>query len=176
MTGTRWRRRSGVPLGLLMLLASAGLGAQSAALGRAYAPLRADVVPAALATLIQIDVDSIPLARVLQDIAHRANVGFTYDRRLAGLETKVTLHERRIAASSAIVRLLEGSLLQAMVSRTGHVVIVARRLRTDEIRGLVIATNGEPVGGARVELQGTSLVSVASASGAFTLSQVPRAF
>jgi len=61
---------------------------------------------------------------VLADIARQAALPYVADRALPALTAPVTLSLHRVPARTAVLRLLEGSSLRAVVSANGQVVIV----------------------------------------------------
>jgi hypothetical protein len=168
------RTAAGLATALLAFGGPRAVTAQAPASAAEFTPLRvaATVVPA-LATRVDVNADSLPLARVLQNIARDAKLAFAYDRALPGLAAHVTLHERGIRAGDALLRALEGSPLDAVVSRRGNVVLVRRprRATAPALRGIVVADNGLPVAGARVELSGTRFETRSAEDGSFVLAR-----
>lgn len=156
------------------LLASPVL-AQSNPPGVTFTALRAGgAAPPQLAAAIDVDADSVPLVRVVQDIAKRAGVGFTFDRTLPGLSAPVTIHMKHARAADALLHAIAGSQVQALTSPGGHVVLVRRAtttVRNARVRGVVLDTTGLAVGGARVELAQSEEKSstVSRDDGSFTM-------
>ena len=107
-----------------------------------------------------------------QDIARRAKVGIVYDRLLPGLTNPLSLHATNVSAATAVLRALEGSPLDALVSPSGQIVLVRHAARPGRLRGLVLDSAGGPVPNAFIELGTTPLVAVSAADGSFAF---PRA-
>ena len=143
----------------------------------AFAPLSRTNAPAPLQTLVTLSADSATLSDVISTITRQAGVSVVYDQSLPGLDKRVTLHATRVAASDALIRALDGTLVQAMVSPTGQVVIVSRpraSSSTHPLRGSVReSASGAPVGGARIELIGTRFATLSRDSGDFSFNVVP---
>jgi hypothetical protein len=115
------------------------------------------------------------VAEAIGAIAKQAGLSVTYDATLAGLDRRISVSFTSTAAA-AIVRVLDGSPIQAMVSPSGQVVLVARAFtrRAGLVRGtLRDVTTETPVGGARVELVGTRFATVSRDNGDFSLGVVP---
>ena len=144
---------------------------------RTFAPLTSEgPAPAALAGLVTLSFTDVTVADAVSAVAKAAGVSLTYDPTLAGLDRRVSATFTRRSAASAVIELLNGTGIQAMVSTTGQIVLVARPTsrRAGVIEGRVRdATTGAPLGGARVELVGTRFATVSSDRGFFSLSGVP---
>jgi hypothetical protein len=139
-----------------------------------FAPLLASTpAPAALSVAISIDADSVPLATLLHDIARRAKVGIAYDRSLPGLGDVVSLHVTNLTAADALLRVLDGRLLDVLVAQTGQLVLVRHVARPGQLRGIVIDSAGTPVPSAFVELDSTRLAAVSATDGSFAFAHVP---
>jgi hypothetical protein len=103
-------------------------------------------------------------------------VSVIYDASLPGLDRKVSLTLTRTAAVQAILQVLERAPIQAMVSPSGQVVLVARP--SGRHAGVVDGTvrdaiTAAPIAGARVELVGTRFATVSRDGGQFSLGRVP---
>ena len=142
-----------------------------------FVPLRADATAAPLSNSVSVSVTNAPLVDVIRGIVQQAGLSLAIDQGLPGLDRRVSLQLTNVSAAAALVRALRDSSLQAMVSSTGQVVIVPRpqrRAASPELRGVVLEIGStEPVGGARVELAGTSFVAVSREDGAFSFGRVP---
>lgn len=77
-----------------------------------------------LAALVSIEAKGQSRRSVLADIARQAALPYVADRALPALTSPVTLSLHRVPARSAVLRLLEGSSLRAVVSANGQVVII----------------------------------------------------
>jgi carboxypeptidase family protein/TonB-dependent receptor-like protein len=142
-----------------------------------FVPLRADATAVPLSNSVTVSVTNASLGDVIRDIVQQAGLSVAIDQSLPGLEQRVSLQLTRVTAAAALVRALQDTSLQAMVSPTGQIVIVPRpagRLRPSVLRGTVRETgSAEPVGGARVELTGTAFAAVSREDGSFSFGRVP---
>ena len=121
------RRLTLVASAVAALLSPRAVRAQDAAQLQGYVPLHAGATPPApLAVLVDVRADSVPLAEVARDIARQARLNFTWEHALPGLDARITLHMTRVRAADALLGALEGSPVLAVVSPSGHVVLVRR--------------------------------------------------
>src|SRR5262249_12354840 len=134
--------------------------------------LRSRPAPPALSVVVGLDADSVPLSSALQEIARRAKVGIVYDRSLPGLGDRVSIHDVSTTAAGAILRLLDGKSLDALVAANGQIVLTRHITRAAQLHGLVLDSTGIPVSNALVELGTTPLVTVTAHDGAFAFSRV----
>src|SRR5687768_5600553 len=162
---------------LSLLAARAGRAQAPAPEHRTFAPLTSDVpAPAALSALVTLTFCATTVADAVSATAKAAGVSLPSGPTLPGVDRRFPAPFARRTAASAIIDLLDGTGIQAMVSTTGQIVLVARPAsrRPGVIEGRVRdATSGEPLGGARVELVGTRFATVTSNRGFFSLAGVP---
>jgi hypothetical protein len=155
------------------MLAPAPVAAQAPARS-AFVPLVADSIGSvsALATPVTLSFTDVALGDVISAVAKQAGMSLTYDSSLPGIDRKISITLTRIAANRAILQLLEHVPIQAMVSSTGQIVLVARSAgrRTGVVEGMVRdAITAGPVAGAHVELEGTRFATMSRDDGAFSL-------
>ena len=145
----------------------------SATLRGNYTVIGSTSATAAMSTRIDVAVDSLTRGAVLQDIARRAGIGIVYDRALPDLTRRLSLHASG-SASELVLRALEGTRLEALLSASGrHVVIVSRSARPAQLHGVVLDSAGAAVSAARVELRGTPFATNSATDGSFTFGRVP---
>src|SRR5262249_34205670 len=151
----------------LVMVFSTSTRAQAPA---AFTPLDSASPPAALAVPISLRVDNISLGAAINEVARRTNVSIVFDPSLAGLARTVRMDVERVVAARVLVRLLDGSPLQAMVSSAGAIVLTARARRDDDrpvVRGIVRQADG-PIENVHVALAGTRFETTSDRGGRFT--------
>src|SRR5688572_22791315 len=174
MRCTRW---SYIAVALLVVLVAPSARAQATATS-GFAPLVADsLATGPLGTRVTISFAATRVADAVTAIAKQAGLSLTFDPALPGLDAQVSLDLTRASAAAAILRVLERSPIQAMVSTSGQVVLVARA--TTRRAGVVSGTIRDaqtqlPVVGARVELVGTRFSTISRERGDFSLGVVPN--
>ena len=164
-------------LSLLLLFAVTHRGLAQAATASGFSPLVADsLAPSPLGTRVTLSFTDATVADAVAAIAKQVGLSLTYDPALPGLDRQVSLTFNRSTAADAILRVLEGAPIQAMVSTSGQVVLVARPAprRARVVSGVIRdAITQRPVAGARVELIGTRFATVSHERGDFSLGVVP---
>ena len=144
------RLRLATAFALALLLPATGIAQANARSG--FVPLRADVTAAPLSNPVSVSAVDIPLGDVIRGIVQQAGLSVALDESLPGLEQRISLKLARVSAAAALVRALQDTSLQAMVSPTGQVVIVrrvVRHTRAVTLRGTILETgSAEPVAGA----------------------------
>ena len=161
---------------LLLGLLVAGTAFAQAPASTAFVPLTADSTHGvALSTPVTVSFTGATIADAISAIAKQAGLSVTFDATLPGLDRRVSVSFTRATASEALLRVLEGTSLQAMVSPSGQIVLVARATRrAGVVRGtLRDAATDTPVAGARVEFVGTRFAATSRENGAFSLGVVP---
>lgn len=161
-------------LALILALSRSARG--QASTSTTFVPLTESTATTGLSTLVTLRFTDTTIADAVSAIAKQAGLSVTYDASLPGLDRRVSIAFTRAAASGAILRVLEGLPIQAMVSPSGQVVLVARAntRRAGIVRGtLRDAITATPIGGARVELVGTRFATLSRENGAFSLGVVP---
>ena len=142
-----------------------------------FTPLTAESVNVeALRTPVTASFADVTVADAIASIAKQAGLSVTYDASLPGLDRRVSLSFDRLTAARALLRVLDGVPLQAMVSPAGQVVLLARHpvRRAAVLRGsLSDAATSTPLGGARIELVGTRFATVSRDDGQFSFGIVP---
>jgi TonB-linked SusC/RagA family outer membrane protein len=81
----------------------------------------------ALERRISVDFTARPVGEALAEIARRAGLRLTYSTDLIPEDRTVTMHERGIEASRAVLMALSGTPLDLLVAPSGDAVIVAHR-------------------------------------------------
>jgi hypothetical protein len=168
-----WRRA----LGSLILLVSMrqALAAQERGLS-GYTPLVAEAAQPGLSAVIALSISNAPLREALSTIARAASLSLTFDDALPGLDRRVSLRADHITASAALLKVLSGSQLRAVVASNGHVVLLHRDESPAQslTRGVVRdSETAAPLGGARVEVVGEHFTALANDDGNFVLGAVP---
>src|SRR4051812_17656621 len=138
-------------------------------------PLDSMSPPPALAAPVTVHASRAALRVVISDVAQQANASIVFDPSLAAFNQLVTATMDRTPAAKAILRLLAGTGLQAMVTSGGSVVLTDTRKRDDE-RGLLggtIRQQGMALGAVHVTLAGTRFETQTDAAGRFTFGAVP---
>ncbi len=157
---------------------SAAAQAPTGAHAAGYAPLAPADTAGGLAAPVTLALHDAPLGEALRAVAERAAVRLVFDPTLPGLERRVTRRLDGERAAAAIVALLRGGAVRALVSPAGQVVLVAdappAAPRRRDVSGAVRGDDGgSPVEGARVELAGTRFAATTRADGTFSLGRVP---
>ena len=162
------RIRSAAPAAALLLsMAFAKVGAQ-------YVPLDSMTPPASLTALVSLKAGRASLRDAIGEVARQANVSIAFDPSLAGLDRPVTLQTTRVTAARALLRLLDGSGLQAMTTAAGSIVLTARAVeeRRTFLTGVVRNPDG-PLAGVRLWLSGTRFEAMTDGAGRFSFGSVP---
>ena len=125
----------------------------------AFAPIDSARLTPALRRPITLSLETTTVGGALAAIARASGLSITYDPQLPGLSRATTVRVNRAATGQAILQLLRDTGLEARVSPTGAVVVVASTRETSEagdsalIQGTVIARLRDlPVQGAVVML------------------------
>lgn len=132
--------------------------------------------PAALAAPVTLRTAGEPLRVAVSDIARQANVSIAFDPALPGLDHTVAAAFERVAAAKALLRLLDGSNIQAMASTTGAIVLSARAKHdaAPRLAGTVQqADGGGPIAGVHLSLVGTRFETMTDVAGRFNFGVVP---
>jgi hypothetical protein len=142
---------------------------------RGYAPLRANGNGGeAMRRRVRIDARDQPLAEVIRDIQQQANLELVFSSELPGLDRRITFRDSTSTAAVALLRILEGSRIEVLVSRTGQAVLVPRASESlSSLRGVVMeAVSGQPLDAADISLAPGSHRSLSDAHGRFELRDV----
>jgi len=108
------------------LLASGSLAYAQSATPSGFTPLeQATTARGPLAALVTVEARNAPRRTVLADIAKQAALPYVADRELPALATPVTLSLQRVPARTAVLRLLDGTRLRAVLSANGQLVIMS---------------------------------------------------
>ena len=176
-----------VRLMLLLTLASPGilgspLGAQSLS-GREYAlqqvtdavPLRDAARSPRLSAGVTLRRENAPLEEVLREIARQAQIGISYGEDLPRSGTLVSIDVSRLRAADALEVAVRGTPWTLLYAPTGQLMVVPRPpVREGIIVGRVVAARtSQPVAGASVLVEGTSIATVADTGGSYRLGGVP---
>jgi hypothetical protein len=168
-------------LGFLLAFAGPSVGAQQFApastVTAGLVPLGPDVHVARLDAPVSLALRA-PLREVIARIAAQADLSVAFDDSLPGLGTSVSLAVTSVPARTALTKALAGTLLRALVSPSGMIVLArrgARPARSAALSGAVRdSVTGSPVDGARIELVGTRYATHSRPNGTFTLGDVSQ--
>lgn len=116
------------------------------------------------------------VAAAIRLVAQTAGVDVSFDESLPGLTSHVSLGGSKESAARLLLRIVDGSPLTVRVSRSGQVVIVARR-DPRQTRGAIAgqvrdAVTGEPIGDVRVEAQTENARALSKSDGAFSIANL----
>ncbi|MGV3709907.1 MAG: TonB-dependent receptor [Gemmatimonas sp.] len=103
-------------------------------------------VSGALAAIVSIDLRNQTRSTVLAEIARQANLSFVADRSLPGMEVTISLSLQKVTAKAAILKLIEGAPLRALVNTNGQVVLV-RSVASDDSGSPPAAERSERLSG-----------------------------
>jgi len=179
MRHAKLRRAGAAALALVAtLVARAPLHAQET--GRdgiaGFTVLRADTREPRLDRLVTLTFAG-SLREAIVRLAALANLSIVYDDSLPGLDARTNLRADGATVRSVLLRALDASPLQALVSPTGQIVLARRpraRAPSDDLRGSVRAADAEtPLAGVRIDLVGTRFATYSRESGEFSLGRVP---
>ncbi|MEO6528023.1 MAG: carboxypeptidase regulatory-like domain-containing protein, partial [Gemmatimonadaceae bacterium] len=142
-----------------------------------YVALGPDATAAGLDAPVSLLI-SAPVRDVVARIAAQVDLSLAFDDSLPGVNHRVTLRVVAMPARLALARALAGTPLQALVSPSGQIVLVAkpaRKMRSASLVGIVRdAETGQVLDGVRVELVGTRFTTYSRDSGTFSLGQIPH--
>ena len=158
---------------LAALVTVASLGAQTPA-SSSYAALDSLSPPAPLAAAVTLK-GSTTLRAAIADVARQTNVSIVFDPALPGLDRVVRPTIESVSAAKALMRLLDGTEIRAMVTAVGSIVLTERPKRGDTrsfVAGTIRQPSG-PLGGVRLTLFGTRFAAMTDAAGRFNFGSVP---
>ena len=120
-----------VPLAVILMLGlpfqAQAQGWRATALdpGNTYVSTRAQAAKIPLLDRsIVVDLDRTSLEQALAQIATRTGLRLTYSTDLLPANRRISLHAPRIMAADAVLRVLEDTSLDLLVSPSGHAVLV----------------------------------------------------
>lgn len=112
-----------MPAVLILLLASP-LSAQDTT---SFAVLKTGSVPAIARTHVSVEFSNTRLDAALLEITHKAGLGLTYRPNLPGLDKLITARLTDVEAASAMLRVLSGSRIEALMKPNGTTVLLRER-------------------------------------------------
>lgn len=139
-----------------------------------FSKLDSLTAPAPLGVPVSLKVRSVPLRFAIGALANEANATLVFDADLGGLDHNVTFRVDQVPFARALLRLLDGEPIQAMVATTGAVVLTkgeSRERRRPIVDGSVSETGG-PLGGVHLSLAGTRFEATSDAGGRFSFGSV----
>jgi hypothetical protein len=142
---------------------------------REYSPLRSDGNGGeAMRRRVRIDARDQRLGDVLRLIQQQANLDLVFSNDLPGLDRRLTYRDTTSTAAVALLRVLEGSPIDVLVSRAGQAVLVRRTSESpSSLLGVVTeAVTGQPLDAADISLAPGSHRSLSDAHGRFELRAV----
>ena len=118
--------------------------------------------------------DTQALRFVLADLSRVSGVSIVFDPSMKALDKPVSVAFERVPFAKALLRLLDGTGIQAVVSSNGSVVLTAagtdrRRFVTGQTR----QSTAEPLEAVHVSLVGTRFETTTDDKGRFTFGDVP---
>ncbi|HEU4588171.1 MAG TPA: TonB-dependent receptor [Gemmatimonadales bacterium] len=133
--------------------------------------------------LVTLDQRDVPLGDVLKAINQQAQLGLAYSAKLVPINRRVTIKADKITAGAALERVLQGTGMRAVEAPGGTVLLVKERRKVEAsaaeagagtIGGWVRDTaSHQPLKGAQVLVDNTSLSAFTNDSGAYWIHGVP---
>lgn len=167
------RRYAALVVAVAMASATVARAQQAAPL-TGFVALDSAHAPPALASTVTLHLKDEQIRMAVAELAGKMNVSIVFAPDLPGLDSRVSLDAPGTSSAGALVRMLDGSGIRAMVSSAGSVVLVSapddasRRL----VSGVVSQPDG-PLWGARLSLAGTRFEASSDLAGRFTFGNVP---
>jgi len=132
-----------------------------------------------LSQIISIKRQRTPLKDILEEIAHKSDLGIAYNAELDFLDRKMNVDLKMVTVSSALTTVLASTDFEAALSKTKEIILVRKpqanlnRLKKAmqiEISGSVVdARNGDPLPAVNVYVMGTNIGTTTDADGMYTL-------
>jgi TonB-dependent SusC/RagA subfamily outer membrane receptor len=143
----------------------------------------AGVADAPLKRIVSLDLADAPLNEALKEINRQAHLGLAYTPRVVPVDRRVTIKAAKITAGEALERVLRGTGVKAKETPAGTVALVKDEAAAEtsapaELGGVIggdvtdIASH-QPLIGAQVIVQNTSLTAVTNTRGAYEIRGVP---
>lgn len=135
-------------LAVALLAPGLTVRAQQPAIPAGFATLESVSAPkGALASIVSVDMKNQSRAAILAEIARQSNMSFVADRSLPGMAETVSLSVSKVAARVAVLRLMAGAPLRALVNGSGQLVIVRAGSSEGESSASTAAQRSERVSG-----------------------------
>src|SRR5687768_14911003 len=123
---------------LTVLGLAADVSAQAGNEPREFQPLRRGMAaPEAARTPVSLNLQNVTLENALRDITTRAGLGLSYRPGIGGLDRRVTLRADAIPAADAMLRVIEGSGLELLVSPNGKALLLRAAASTSNTHGSI---------------------------------------
>ncbi len=132
-------------------------------------------VPLSLLNNVSLHLEKAPLQYALNEISEKGNVKLSYNRAALPLEAEVSIDAENVATIEVLLSILEQSSSRLQITKSGSLIILPakKEVPNGKIKGLVVdANNGEPLIGANVIVEGTSIGAAANIDGEFVLSSI----
>lgn len=127
---------------------------------------------------IKVSLKDQPLRAALKKIEQVSNYKFFYNESLPDLNRKVSLDVQDATIDETMQQLLDKTEL-SYKKEEKNVIVLVRKVVQDassikNISGVVVDEKGEPVIGASIAVEGTTLGTITNLNGEYTLSNVPE--
>jgi len=131
-----------------------------------------------LSKVISVVAKKKPIRNILEEIAHKANLGIAYNAELGFLDNKININQRKATVGSILQKVLGNTGYRAAISRTREIIFVKRpplpkasnEVMQKELTGQVVnAENGNSLPGVNVVVKGTTNGTSTNANGRFSL-------
>lgn len=131
-----------------------------------------------LSKVISVEARKKPIRDILEEVAHKANLGIAYNAELSFLDKKTNVNFYKMTVGAVLQHLLLDTGYRAAISKTREIVFIKRPplpkastvLPDKEITGTVVnAENGNSLPGVNVVVKGTTNGTSTDENGRFSL-------
>ncbi len=133
-------------------------------------------IPKSLMKRISLQIDGVMFEDALSTLSKEIDLELNYNRDQMPLNKKISLSVDRVYAAEALLALLDKTGTAMMITDGGHVLVVPQQKRqwSGSVAGVVLDhSTGEPLPGANIIVEGTSLGAATNLEGEFTLKGLP---
>ncbi len=132
-------------------------------------------VPLSLLKNVSIHLEDAPLQVALNEISEKGAVKLSYNRATLPLESEISIDAENVATIEVLLDVLEQSSSRLQITKSGSLIILPakKEVPTGKIKGTVVdANSGDPLIGANVIIEGTSIGAAANIDGEFVLASM----
>ncbi|MGD8427949.1 MAG: TonB-dependent receptor, partial [Balneolaceae bacterium] len=131
-----------------------------------------------LSKVISVKAKKAPIRDILEEIAHKANLGIAYNAELGFLDNQIDVNLHKTTVGNTLQRVLSNTGYRAAISRTREIVFIKRpplpkvskKITDKQLTGTVVnVENGKPLPGVNVVVKGTTNGTSTDENGRFSL-------